>query len=330
MVLFCFRLRLSKHVKMLESKAVIFTLKFIEFVLCSLCLAFHIRGIHYTREPIPHDVLSCGIFVCFMFHSLIGCIGIILSVSVPLLLDTIVDSIASVLFLISSIILMVYVENDEHLMFLTDDEEVTHPFFILCRRQSVYALITSTLYAMHASLGWDMYFISERHDGDDADEATQPMQLHFLPFRFCVWLGNRTDNACIASLVKRIEITRTVPNASRVNPHPADDARIAAIVQRNISELSGLRMNTNNRFTRCTSEPDVSRVNPNVDRCVWTEAKIVNKTFGNSHRHDNDTYFLPHRPAEVEERERERARKKKCKFTFFRRKMESAGRSLVA
>lgn len=236
-----------------EKSIVIFTLKFFELILCSLCLSFHIVGIHHDQEPLPHDVLSCGIFFAFILHALIGCLGIVLNVATPLLLDAIVDSIASALFLIVAIISMVHAENDDHLMFLTDDEEVNHPFFVICRRQSVYSLVTSTMFGMHASIDWDMFFIAERVE-ESVDEARQPIQLHFLPFRFCVWLGNRTDNAYIAAILKHIDST-SVPPESRVNPNRTESACNETI----------------EGSTECdteSSERTERRVNWNVDRSV--------------------------------------------------------------
>lgn len=194
-----------QKVKMRERFAVLFSLKFFEFLLCLLCLIVHIVGIQYREESMPHDVVACGVFGCFLFNSLIGCVGVVLSVNVPLLLETIVDSAASIFFLICSITSMIYVENDEHLMFMTGKEESEHIFFVNCRRQSVFALVTSTLFAMHASLGWDQYFISERINDDSVEEARQPLVIHFLPFRFCMWLGNRTKNAYVMTMAQRVQ-----------------------------------------------------------------------------------------------------------------------------
>lgn len=193
---------------MKERSAVIFTLKFSELILCSVCLAIHIVASFFIHEPLPHDILSCGVFVCFLLNSLIGCMSIVLSTHVPLQLDAILNSIASILFLFTSILSMVYAENDEHLLFLTDNEEVNHTFFTACRRQSVWALVTATLFALHASMVWDMHLIPDRVYGR-IDEAKQPIQLHFLPFRFCMWLGKRTNNAWIQAIVQRMQLTES-------------------------------------------------------------------------------------------------------------------------
>lgn len=184
--------------------------------MCICCLAVHIIGIEYIDEPLPHDILSCGIFVCFLFHSLMGCVGIFLSVTLPLLLETIVNSTASVLFMIPSILSMVYVENDEHLQFLTDSEEFKHPFFIVCRRQSICALATSILFAMHSSLGWDKHFIRESID-ENNDKAVQPIRLHCLPFRVCLWLRDRTENARVTAALQRMENAPEIHSEQRVH-----------------------------------------------------------------------------------------------------------------
>lgn len=174
--------------RMNEHHAVIFTLKLFEFILCTVCLCIHVIGINYIDEPLPHDVLSCGIFVCFLFHSLIGCVSILLNIPAPLLLEAIINSLASISFVGTSIASMIYAENDGHLMFMTDTAELKHPFFIVCRRQSVYALVTAILFGMHATLEWDMFAIAECIEGIDVDKAKQPLHLHFLPWRIYKWL----------------------------------------------------------------------------------------------------------------------------------------------
>lgn len=69
-------------------------------------------------------------FVCFA--------GICLGTAVPLLIDTIISILATIFFIAASIVAMTYVECDEHLMFLTDKEEVTHKFFVMNRHQVNY------------------------------------------------------------------------------------------------------------------------------------------------------------------------------------------------
>lgn len=247
---------------MREEKAVLFSLKLCEFVSCSLCLTSHIIGVGQVTEQLPHDVLSCGIFFCFIFNSLMGGLSIVFSLAVPLLLEAIVNSIASILFLIDSIISMVYAENDEHLMFLTDDEEHQHPFFITCRRQSTFAMLTSALLSMHASLNWDMYFISERID-DCENNAKQPITLHFLPFRICMWLRNRTNNQRIAALVQRS--TSSEQSDTRI-PHRVHPHRSRRIVRR-AKRVQRMESSSEPQRMESSSEPTEQRVN-HVDQSM--------------------------------------------------------------
>lgn len=62
-------------------------------------------------------------------------IGICLRVAIPLLLDVIVSSLAVIFYVAASIVSMKHVEDDHHLMYLTDEEEALHAFFTMSRHQ---------------------------------------------------------------------------------------------------------------------------------------------------------------------------------------------------
>lgn len=152
-------------------------------------MGIHINGYLDTVEPFPHEMFSCGIYFGFMFYTLIGCIAICFGMTISMLLELIVNISGALLFLIASIVTMMHVENDYHLMYLTDREELTHPFFVKSRQQSFISLFTGFIFALHATIICDMLCITKRIDTDEyIDEARQPIQLYFFPYHLFNWI----------------------------------------------------------------------------------------------------------------------------------------------
>lgn len=206
----------SNVAKMNETRAVIFLLKFLEFVLCTLCMGLHILGILNEDTSFTHDVYCCGIFITFTFHSVIGCIAIYTGIALPLLLEIIVNAMASLLFIVASIVPMVKVQNDPLLVQLDDQDELHHPYFIISRGQSFFSLQTAILFAMHALLLLDLLHINEsKLDEDNA--ANQPLQLKFFPYRFCLWLQKVAPNSYTSKMLQKMESVFEIHSGQWIN-----------------------------------------------------------------------------------------------------------------
>lgn len=67
---------------------VIFILKFMEALLCIVCIGLHVSGISYTVEPLPHIMYFCGIYVGFFLMCTTGMAGEFLLIFVLLLHST--------------------------------------------------------------------------------------------------------------------------------------------------------------------------------------------------------------------------------------------------
>lgn len=130
-------------------------------------------------EPMSHVMYFCGTYVAFFLISIISCAAICLGVAVPVLLQTCVAYCGALFFYIAAMVSMIHVENDPHLMYLTDYEEWLHPYFYMHRLQSVFSLFTGLWFLMHAILGTDMLIIQEPNP-NETDLAYQPLKLHFF------------------------------------------------------------------------------------------------------------------------------------------------------
>lgn len=116
---------------------------------CSLaCFGTHLNCVFNSNENYPHDVLFCGTFIAF---SIISFLAIVYqaSGSIDFVMEAISAGIAYVLFTTASIWTMALAEQDEHLTYITEMEEMSHPFFWNSRMQSVAALIGSFTFLLH-------------------------------------------------------------------------------------------------------------------------------------------------------------------------------------
>lgn len=130
-------------------------------MLCALCMIIHIIGFLDTKEPLPHEMFFCGCFFGFFCISITGLIGnnkkkyithflallkhtkndylgMCVGIEIPILLETIMMTCGAVFFILAAFLAMVHVEQDYHLMYLTDKEERLHGFFVISRIEVIH------------------------------------------------------------------------------------------------------------------------------------------------------------------------------------------------
>lgn len=173
--------------------------KFFEFLCCVNCLRIHIIGYTNEFEVFYHDILFCGTYFAYLLTSILGFCAVLFGVSISILMEAILNSAAFILFLSTSIVSMVDVENDEHLMFLTDSEELTHEYFVFNKAQSMFSLFTAVLFALHAFLMWDAILVTQEKPGE-VDLAVQPLRMENCLYHSCVRLQSIT--CCKNSLTR--------------------------------------------------------------------------------------------------------------------------------
>lgn len=193
-----------------ETRACLFLLKLMETVSSAICLVIHIKGYLNLDEPLPHETIYCGTYFCFLLHAFLGATSIYLNFPVSILIEAISNTIASLLFIVAAFITMVHVENDAHLKYLADKEELRHPFFLIGRLQSILSMITGFLFAIHSSLMWDMLFVTESNP-NQTDAAYQPLQLHFFPYDVIRFMKKIVpEQYCCQNIEEQIDFTHEI------------------------------------------------------------------------------------------------------------------------
>ncbi|XP_067620081.1 uncharacterized protein [Eurosta solidaginis] len=131
--------------------------KLIELLLGIICMVLHVLGFLIT-EPVPHNLFYCGTFSSFTVFAFFSIINIFFGNGRSVLMEAIPATIGAIAHIIASLLLMYHAENDFHLMFLTDYEELLHEYFFYCKAQSIAALATGGMYMLHATFAFDAFF----------------------------------------------------------------------------------------------------------------------------------------------------------------------------
>lgn len=123
-----------------------------------------------------------------------------LKYSFPFILNAITTGFGFLLFATTSILSMLNAENDYHLMYLTDTEEWSHPFFQISRQQSLLSLITAFIFLMDFMFSMDLILVKSPDNSDierdaasdDTSEDTSDVEeldkeLHLYFFCAPIW-----------------------------------------------------------------------------------------------------------------------------------------------
>lgn len=159
-------------------KEVFFVFRLIEICFGMVCFGAHICGV-IIHEKIRHIMIFCGTYFGFSYCALILNIGLFFNNNIPLILEMTVTSLATVSYLISSVLTMYFAEKDTHLMFLSAIEEALHPFFYISRIQSTTALIAGMFFLLHFLLAADKYFVKGTKKIDEF-EKYEESDIHFV------------------------------------------------------------------------------------------------------------------------------------------------------
>ena len=183
--------------------------KFIEFILNIVCTCFHIRGFLFTSEPQPHNLFFCGTFAAFTMITLFGMVEICLSPkALPINMEAVINGCGAVMFIVASMLSMCYAENDFHLMYLSDIEEMEHLFFYYCKAQSVSALACGILHMLHAFYAVDALIPVKQDTAqvfqvimqDSEEDVSGKLRLYFfgqsvhntlLKYKWFRWLAEK-------------------------------------------------------------------------------------------------------------------------------------------
>lgn len=169
-------------------RAILLLLKITESLLCLSCMVVHICGILNPDEPMFHELFFCGIYFGFWLWTVAGCVAFSIGIGMNIFMEAIINLMGGVFFIIAAIISMAHAENDNHLMYLTDDEERQHPFFYISRLQSGLSIVAGISFIRNFLLIMDMLIIVENDDIDGGDTnldhrsaAMKPLKLRDFP-----------------------------------------------------------------------------------------------------------------------------------------------------
>lgn len=169
-------------------RAILLLLKITETLLCLSCMVVHIIGIVNPDEPMYHELFFCGIYFGFWLWTMAGCVSFCMGIALNIFMEAAINLLGGIFFVIAAIVAMAHAENDNHLMYLTDDEERQHPFFYISRLQSALSILAGISFIRNFLLIMDMLIIVD-HDGNDSGNinldhrsaATKPLKLRDFP-----------------------------------------------------------------------------------------------------------------------------------------------------
>lgn len=181
------RLNMSRN----EILKVFSFLQFVEGLISLVCCIIHLCGFTNPHEPTTYQPPFLVIFFGFSLLPLLG-LHKMIKQSVNFTVEGLVATLGFTLFLFTSIRSMANVENDPHLLSMTDQEEWAHPYFQVNLYQSVICLINALVFLMHSVFAVELIINPPKDnlvddDDDSEDEVhSKALDLCFFPER--VWL----------------------------------------------------------------------------------------------------------------------------------------------
>ncbi|XP_034667473.1 uncharacterized protein LOC117900985 [Drosophila subobscura] len=152
--------------------------KLIEICLGSLCMSFHVLGSLYKPEPIPHIILYCATFGSYTLLAGLGAFRLLLTKSSILSSELLLTASAMGMHYFCGLLVMGSAKGDVHLSDMNSTwHYLEHPHFAHCKRQSIGALITGSMYLMHMFLLLDLLMRME--PGDWRRQATGQLGMGF-------------------------------------------------------------------------------------------------------------------------------------------------------
>ncbi|XP_022228802.2 uncharacterized protein LOC111078427 [Drosophila obscura] len=152
--------------------------KLIEICLGSLCMAFHVIGSLYWPEPIAHIIVYCATFGSYTLLAALGAFRLLLTRSSILSSELLLTASAMGMHYFCGLLIMRSARTDVHLLAINSTwAYLEHPHFAHCKRQSIGALITGTMYLMHMFMLLDL--LMRMQPGDWRRQATGELRVGF-------------------------------------------------------------------------------------------------------------------------------------------------------
>ncbi|XP_061393192.1 uncharacterized protein LOC133328666 [Musca vetustissima] len=160
-----------------------FLFKFMESILCLICLTYHSRGFLSVNFVQSHYIY-CLVFGGFTLMAMCGCLSICLKETnnTNPWWEVVLNVLAAVCFFGVSLDSMYHAEKDFYLTYLIsqqqdyeddDDENVDEPhsFFKYSKVQSIAALYCGSLFLLHSIIAFDFALHQQQQRGNDEDDS---------------------------------------------------------------------------------------------------------------------------------------------------------------
>lgn len=159
-----------------------YVLKIIEIGLGSLCIYYHIRGILLEEETANHNIIYCGTFFGFSSIAIIGNVAACLLSPPSLVLETVLGVLGFIFYLLTCFYSMYHCEQDTHLSYMSDVEEMTHAYFIFTRNQGKASLFCASVFLVHGVFAFDALIYSRKQTKSIRDEERLDLNIMLKPW----------------------------------------------------------------------------------------------------------------------------------------------------
>lgn len=137
-------------------------LKVFELILGCVCIYYHIRGIFLEEEAANHSIIYCGTFFGFSSIAIVGNLAACLLSPISLVLETVLGFSGLIFYVTTCFFSMYHCEQDTHLSYMSDQEEVGHKYFIFTKNQGIASLMCASVFLIHGVFACDALINSRK------------------------------------------------------------------------------------------------------------------------------------------------------------------------
>lgn len=156
-------------------------LKIFELTLGCICIFYHACEIRLEEEAANHTTFYCGTFFGFSVIVMIGNLAACLLSPPSLVLEALLGSLGFIFYLVTCFFSMYHCEKDNHLSYMSDEEEEDHKYFAYTRNQGVASIWCSSVFLVHGVFAFDALIYSRRLS-KPSDEEILDLNIMIKPW----------------------------------------------------------------------------------------------------------------------------------------------------
>lgn len=155
-----------------------FLFKIMQISVGAWSIYVHIQSTTDKVDPFEHTVIHCATYFTFTMMGVFGVLAICFKNSQSPYVEVIHGVCGFTMYFISTIMIMKFIENDNHLQYLENKEEIKDPAFRTGRKQGVLGLVSCIIYLLHGLLALDVIIFQE--DDVSKGAAQRPIKLYII------------------------------------------------------------------------------------------------------------------------------------------------------